>query len=61
MHRMIEYAQAKGLARVHGQVLTENTTMLSMCAELGFTVADDPMERGVKMVALDLAQGQSTR
>jgi RimJ/RimL family protein N-acetyltransferase len=61
MHRMIEYAQAKGLARVHGQVLTENSTMLSMCAELGFTVADDPMERGVKMVALDLAHGQSTR
>jgi acetyltransferase len=60
MHRMIEYAQAQGLARVHGQVLTENTTMLSMCAELGFTIADDPMERGVKVVTLDLTKGQAT-
>jgi RimJ/RimL family protein N-acetyltransferase len=55
MHRMIEYAQAKGLERVHGQVLAENTTMLAMCAELGFIVTDDPLERGVKVVTLDLA------
>jgi RimJ/RimL family protein N-acetyltransferase len=55
MHRMIDYAQTKGLERVHGQVLAENTTMLAMCAELGFTVSDDPLERGVKMVILDLA------
>jgi len=54
MHRMIEYARAEGLARVHGQVLDENTTMLLMCAELGFAIADDPTERGVKVVTLDL-------
>jgi len=36
-------------------VLAENTTMLAMCAELGFTVTDDPVERGVKVVTLDLA------
>ena len=55
MRRMIEYAQAEGLTRIHGQVLAENTTMLAMCAELGFTVTDDPVERGVKVVTLDLA------
>jgi RimJ/RimL family protein N-acetyltransferase len=55
MHRMIEYAQAEGLARIHGQVLAENTTMLAMCAELGFAVTDDPAEPGVKVVMLDLA------
>jgi len=54
MHRMIEYAQAEGLARVHGQVLAENTTMLEMCAELGFTITDDPVERSVKVVTLEL-------
>jgi RimJ/RimL family protein N-acetyltransferase len=54
MHRMIEYAQARGLERVHGQVLAENATMLAMCAELGFTITDDPLERGVKVVTLDL-------
>jgi len=56
MRRMIEYAEAQGLARVHGQVLAENTTMLAMCAEIGFTIADDPMERGVKVVTLGLAK-----
>jgi RimJ/RimL family protein N-acetyltransferase len=56
MHRMIEYAQAEGLARIHGQVLAENTTMLAMCAELGFAIADDPLEPGVKVVTLDLSK-----
>jgi acetyltransferase len=56
MSRMIEYARSEGLTLIHGQVLGENTTMLTMCAELGFTVADDPGEAGVKVVSLDLAR-----
>ncbi|MBO0757818.1 MAG: GNAT family N-acetyltransferase [Bradyrhizobiaceae bacterium] len=60
MHRMIEYAQAEGLERIHGQVLAENTTMLAMCGELGFTVTDDPLERGVKVVTLDLATDRAS-
>jgi RimJ/RimL family protein N-acetyltransferase len=56
MSRMIEYARSEGLALIHGQVLAENTTMLTMCAELGFTVADDPAEAGVMAVSLDLAR-----
>jgi len=56
MQRMIEYARAIGLARVHGQVLAENTTMLRMCRELGFHVADDPNDLGIKVVTLDLAE-----
>ena len=54
MKHMIAYAQEKGLETVHGQVLAENSTMLTMCAELGFHVADDPGERGVKVVTLPL-------
>ena len=37
---------------VQGQVLSENTTMLAMCAELGFHIADDPADPGVKTVTL---------
>jgi len=54
MQRMIEYARALGLARVHGQVLAENTTMLRMCAELGFHIEDDPSSSGIKIVTLEL-------
>ena len=54
MKHMIAYAKAKGLTAVRGQVLNENTSMLLMCGELGFHIADDPDERGVKQVELPL-------
>ncbi len=54
MKHMIAYAKDKGLKTVRGQVLAENSTMLQMCAELGFHAADDPEERGVKLVTLPL-------
>ncbi len=52
MKHIIDYAQAKGLQTVHGEVLTENTTMLKMAEELGFTVRDVLMDRGIKRVTL---------
>jgi len=54
MKHMIANAKAKGLQIVRGQVLGENRTMLQMCGELGFHIADDPEERGVKQVTLRL-------
>jgi hypothetical protein len=33
-------------------VLTDNATMLTMCAEFGFHIADDPDDFGVKTVTL---------
>lgn len=54
MKQMIAFAQEKGLETVLGQVLEENTTMLQMCRELGFDIADDPEERGMKVVTLEL-------
>ena len=54
MKHMIAYARKKGLKTVHGQVLAENSTMLTMCSELGFHIADDPNERGIKVVTLPL-------
>ncbi len=56
MQRIIEYARMIGLARIHGQVLAENTTMLRMCEHLGFGIADDPHTSGIKVVTLDLRQ-----
>jgi RimJ/RimL family protein N-acetyltransferase len=54
MKHMIGYAKDKGLRTVHGQVLTENATMLQMCEELGFHVTDDGDERSVKRVTLPM-------
>lgn len=54
MKHMIVNAKEKGLRAVRGQVLNENLTMLQMCGELGFHIADDPLERGVKDVTLPL-------
>ncbi len=54
MKHMVAFARDKGLAHVHGQVLAENSSMLTMCEELGFHIKDDPEERGVKIVDLPL-------
>src|SRR5215510_3947083 len=56
MKQMIAFAQEKGLERIHGQVLAENTTMLQMCGELGFEIADDPDEHGMMVVTLELQE-----
>jgi acetyltransferase len=44
MQQIIEYARAKRLHSIQGQVLHENVTMLNMCKELGFEIASDPSE-----------------
>ena len=36
---LIDYARAEGLEELYGHVLAENTTMLGMCRQLGFTIA----------------------
>ena len=58
MQHIIDYARQKKLATVHGEVLTENITMLQMCRDLGFGIADDPHEAGIKRVTLNLALPQ---
>lgn len=49
---MIEYAQWLGLNVVEGQVLRENSTMLTMCQSLGFTTRLDPDDATVMVVTL---------
>jgi acetyltransferase len=58
MQRIIDYARMIGLARIHGQVLAENTAMLHMCAELGFEIEDDPSGKGIMRVTLELGATQ---
>lgn len=55
MRRVIDYAKEKGLLRVYGDVLAENTAMLQMCAELGFS--DEDLGSGMRRVVLDLKDG----
>ena len=54
MQRMIDYARIIGLKDVYGQVLAENTTMLRMCAELGFDIREDMTSKSTKVVTLKL-------
>lgn len=56
MKLVIEYARAEGLSKVSGQVLRDNTTMLTMCRELGFDVKSDPGDADIAVVSLDLTR-----
>ncbi|QOZ28493.1 bifunctional acetate--CoA ligase family protein/GNAT family N-acetyltransferase [Bradyrhizobium sp. CCBAU 51753] len=55
MRLLIDYARSEGLKRLSGQVLAENTTMLVMCRELGFTATTDSADHGIVDVVLDLS------
>jgi acetyltransferase len=50
MQMLLDYTHSEGLRVIEGQVLRENTAMLAMCAELGFTIADDPKDAGACIV-----------
>jgi acetyltransferase len=52
MQTMIDYASAEGLATIEGQVLRDNTTMLTMCRELGFEISADPQDGDLCVVKL---------
>jgi acetyltransferase len=56
MIRLIDYAKEKGLRRVYGDVLAENTIMLQMCAELGFRLQD--IGSGIRRAVLDIENGR---
>jgi acetyltransferase len=56
MQMIIEYSKAKGLKRIVGQILQENSVMLNMCRELGFEIKTDVDDRGLCDVTLVLDQ-----
>jgi acetyltransferase len=55
MHHLVRYARAEGLSELYGTVLAENTTMLQMCRELGFSIAAVPDDLTLRHVRLPLA------
>ncbi|MEA2934147.1 MAG: acetyltransferase [Variibacter sp.] len=55
MQLIIEYARREGLRTIEGQVLRENTTMIGMCEQLGFSIVSDPADREVCIATLSLA------
>jgi acetyltransferase len=57
MRHVIDYARDKGLRRVYGDVLVENSAMLQMCAELGFHEED--MGPDMRRVVLDVENAGS--
>lgn len=54
MQLIIEYANSEGLKAISGDVLQENTVMLTMCRSLGFEIKADPVEHGICDVKLTL-------
>lgn len=54
MRHLITYARAEGLKVLDGMVLAENTTMLAMCRELGFSISMLDGDPSVREVVLDL-------
>lgn len=54
MTEIIDYARDRGLKRIFGEVLRENTSMLRMARELGFAREDVPDEPGIIHVTISL-------
>ena len=54
MQLIIDYSRAEALKVIEGQVLSENTAMLTMCHELGFSIASDPHDPDTCVVMLKL-------
>lgn len=61
MQLLIEYAKGEGLKSLSGEVLRDNTTMLTMCRELGFDINSDPRDASIMLVSLDLAAPQAAQ
>lgn len=54
LKQIVDYARVEGIGRVEGVVLTENSNMLAMCREFGFSIAHHPNEPGLSFATLDL-------
>jgi acetyltransferase len=54
MKRIIEYAKSRDLKEIIGHVLAENTTMLKLCEELGFSIERNLEDTAGVLVRLKL-------
>ena len=51
---LIAYARSQKIGVLYGDVLAENTRMLQICRELGFTIKASKDDRSLSYVELDL-------
>lgn len=56
MRQIIRFAHREGYARIDGEVLRENTTMLAVCEALGFEAKPEPESPEIMAVRLEVAQ-----
>ncbi|MEP3468629.1 GNAT family N-acetyltransferase, partial [Marinobacter alexandrii] len=56
MKLIIRYAKADGIDTIKGEVLKENTSMISMCHALGFNVSTSPDDPGVALMTLPVGE-----
>ncbi len=57
MRQLIHYAEAENIQELWGQILTENSTMLNMCHELGFRTSVDTSDYSLQLASLPLHHG----
>ncbi|HRD65044.1 MAG TPA: GNAT family N-acetyltransferase [Candidatus Competibacter sp.] len=55
LRRLVQYARARGIREVYGEILRENEPMLELCRAMGFTVEVCPDDAGVMIATLPLA------
>jgi len=56
MRTLIRFARSEGWGAITGQILAENSSMLAVCRELGFAIAPDPDDIGVRIATLSLRE-----
>jgi acetyltransferase len=54
MEHLLAYARAEKLGKIDGLVLAENTDMLAMVRNLGFSIGPEPGEPGLRRVEITL-------
>ncbi|MBZ9672282.1 GNAT family N-acetyltransferase [Mesorhizobium sp. ES1-3] len=54
LRQLVDYAKADGIGRIEGTILGENTKMLAMCREFGFSTRRHPKEPGLVEATLEL-------
>lgn len=55
LSQLVDYAKADGIDRIEGIILGENTRMLAMCREFGFSITRHASEPGLVEATLELS------
>jgi acetyltransferase len=54
LRQIVDYARADGIGRIEGIMLGENTRMLAMCREFGFSIEHLSEDPGLVKASLEL-------